>query len=171
LAEADRLLGYLLSATPQQADALHLSGIVAFRLGRHAEALKKLERAVNRAIDPGLVLRNICEVYRVMGLLDDALAAARRAAELMPSDSVCLHNLAVIQYERLEPEASIDSAQRALPMQPDRAGAHFAMAEALLPQGRLPLGWEQYEWRFRIPGGCPHDAGDRQARLGRNPVQ
>jgi tetratricopeptide (TPR) repeat protein len=88
-----------------------------------------------------------------MGRLDEAVAAARRAAELRPSDPVCLHNLAVVHNERLEPEDSIACAERALLMAPDLAGAHFAMAEALLILGRMERGWEEYEWRFRIPNG------------------
>ncbi len=153
LEDADRLLGHMLAAAPRQPDALHLSGIVAFRLGRHEEALAKIEEAIERAVDPSLYLRNIAEVYRVMGRLDDAAAAARRAVALRPSDPVCLHNLAVILYERLEPEASIAAADQALLMNPDLPGAHFAAAEALLLLGQMERGWEEYEWRFRIPNG------------------
>jgi tetratricopeptide (TPR) repeat protein len=61
---ADRLLDRALIAAPDQPDALHLSGIVAFRLGRREEALAKIERAIARGIDIRLYLRNISEVYR-----------------------------------------------------------------------------------------------------------
>lgn len=154
LRDAERLLDYLLAVTPLQPDALHLSGVVAFRLGRQAEALEMMERAVALAVDPSLYLRNISEVYRVMGRLDDAVAAAQRAAALRPSDPVCLHNLAVVYNEQLEPEQAVAVAEQALLMSPDLAGAHFAMAEALLILGRMERGWEEYEWRFRIPNGA-----------------
>ncbi len=153
LADADRLLNYVLAVAPRQPDALHLSGVIAFRMGRQTEALEKMEQAISLAVEPSLYLRNICEVYRVLGRLDDAIAAARRAAALRPSDPVCLHNMAVIHNERLEPEESIACAERALLMSPDLAGAHFAMAEALLVLGRMERGWDEYEWRFRIQGG------------------
>ncbi len=151
LAEADRLLTYILAVAPNQPDTLHMSGIVAFRLGRHQEALEKIEAAIERGVDIALYLRNICEIYRTLNRLDDALAAAQRAAALAPSDPLCLHNLAVICYERMEIDASIDAAERAIMMNPDLAGAHFARAEALLIKGQLAEGWEEYEWRFRIP--------------------
>ena len=153
LAVAERLLGYLLGTLPDHPDVLHLSGVVDFRLGRHPEALAKMERAIALAVDQSLFLRNVCEVYRVMGRLDEAVAAAQRAAELRPHDPVCLHNLAVVHNERLEPEQAIAVAERALLMTPDLAGAHFAMAEALLILGRMERGWDEYEWRFRIPNG------------------
>ena len=82
------------------------------------------------------------------------MAAAKRAVALAPSDPLCLHNLAVIHYERVEIDESIGCAERALLMNPDLAGAHFARAEALLIKGDLARGWEEYEWRFRIAGAA-----------------
>src|SRR5437763_14552961 len=90
---ADRLLERALTVAPEQPDALHLSGIVAFRLGRREEALTKIERAIAHGIDIRLYLRNISEVYRALGRFDDALNAAKRAAALAPDDPLCLHNL------------------------------------------------------------------------------
>ncbi|MGD0108818.1 MAG: tetratricopeptide repeat protein, partial [Rhodopila sp.] len=46
LTEAERLLRYILAVAPEQPDALHLAGIVAFRLGRPDEALAKMEQAI-----------------------------------------------------------------------------------------------------------------------------
>ncbi|MDQ2763865.1 MAG: tetratricopeptide repeat protein, partial [Pseudomonadota bacterium] len=152
LQEADRLLNHILSVAPDQPDALHMSGLVAFRLGRQEEAAVKMERAIAFGIDIALYLRNICEVYRTLNRLDEAVAAARRAVALAPNDPLCLHNLAIIYYERAEIEESLACAERVLLMQPDLPGAHFARAEALLIRGDLEQGWEEYEWRFRISG-------------------
>jgi tetratricopeptide (TPR) repeat protein len=138
--EADRLLNHILAVAPNQPDTLHMSGIVAFRLGRQQEALEKMEKAIEYGVDVALYLRNICEVYRTLNRLDDAVAAARRAALLSPSDPLCLHNLAVIHYERVEIDASIEAAERALMMKPDMAGAHFARAEGLLIKGQWAEG-------------------------------
>jgi tetratricopeptide (TPR) repeat protein len=150
LDEADRLLNHILAVAPDQPDTLHMSGIVAFRLGRQQEAVAKMERAITLGVDIALYLRNICEVYRTLNRLDDAVVAAKRAVALAPSDPLCLHNLSVIHYERVEIDESIECAERALLMSPDLAGAHFARAEALLIKGDWARGWEEYEWRFRI---------------------
>ena len=150
LQQADSLLGHILATTPNQPDTLHLAGIVAFRLGRHEEALAKMEKAIEFGVDTALYLRNICEVYRTLGRLDEAHATATRAVQLSPSDPLCLHNLAIIQYERLEIDDSIATAERALLMNPGLAGAHFELAEALLLQGKWQRGWDEYEWRFQI---------------------
>ena len=118
LVEADRLLGHILAVAPDQPDALHMSGIVAFRLGRQDEALAKMEQAIAHGVDVALYLRNICEVYRTLNRLDEAVAAGKRAVALAPSDPLCWHNLAVIHYERVEIDESLDCAERALMIDP-----------------------------------------------------
>jgi hypothetical protein len=152
---ADRLLQRALKVAPEQPDALHLSGIVAFRLGRREEALSKIERAIAHGIDIRLYLRNISEVYRALGRFDDALNAARRAVALAPDDPVCLHNLAVIQYHRLELDDCIASAEKALTIDAFMPGPHFQLAEAFLLRGEWKRGWDEYQWRFDLPGNAP----------------
>jgi tetratricopeptide (TPR) repeat protein len=155
LADAQRLLSHILDAEPNQGDALHLAGIVAFRHGDLATALGLMERSLQHGVDTPLYLRNICEVYRTLGRLDEALATAQRATALAPADPLCLHNQAVIHYHRLELEAALNCAGQALRIDPSLPGAHFIRAEALLLQGEWAEGWEEYEWRFRIPSAAP----------------
>ena len=152
---ADRLLLRALEAAPDHPDALHLSGITAFRLGRQEEARAKLERAIASGGDVQLYFRNISEVYRALGRLDDALDAARRAVVLVPDDPAALHNLAVIHYHRLETGACIAAAERALTLAPSMPGPHFQLAEALLLRGEWERGWHEYQWRFELPGNAP----------------
>ena len=155
LAEAKRLLDCVLDVSPQQGDALHLAGIVAFRLGDPAKSLALMEASLRHGIDTPLYLRNICEVYRTLGRLDEALDAAQRATALAPADPLCLHNQAIIHYHRLELDAALECAGRALRIDPGLPGAHFVRAETLLLRGELAEGWEEYEWRFRIGGAAP----------------
>ena len=152
---ADRLLKRALRVAPDQPDALHLSGIVDFRLGRRDDALVKIERAIAHGIDIRLYLRNISEVYRALGRFDDALNAALRATAMAPDDPVCLHNLAVVQYHRLELDDCIASAEKALTINAFMPGPHFQLAEALLLRGEWERGWSEYQWRFDLPGNAP----------------
>jgi tetratricopeptide (TPR) repeat protein len=155
LEDARRLLDHVLAVAPQQGDALHLAGIVAFRLGDPAKSLELMEASLRHGIDTPLYLRNICEVYRTLGRLDEALATAQRATTLAPADPLCLHNQAIIHYHRLELDAALDCAGRALRIDPSMPGAHFVRAETLLLRGEMAEGWEEYEWRFRIGGAAP----------------
>ncbi len=155
LPAAKRLLDCILAVAPNQGDALHLAGIVAFRNGDPVAALDLMERSLRHGIDTPLYLRNICEVYRSLGRLDEALATAQRATALAPADPLCLHNQAIIHQHRLELDAALDCARRALAIDPVHPGSHFIRAETLLLRGEMAEGWEEYEWRFRIASAAP----------------
>jgi len=153
--DAKRLLEHVLAADPNEPNALHMLGLVAFRLGDPERSLELMQRSLRHGIDTPLYLRNICEVYRVLGRLDEALEAGRRAIALAPADPLCLMNQAIIRFHRLEIDAALDCANEALRLDPGLPGAHFARAEALLLRGDWATGWEEYEWRFQIGGATP----------------
>ncbi len=150
LEEADDLATRMLTAMPEHPHILQLAGIISYRSGRVAEAIERMEKS--QAISPEVALypRNICEVYRGAGRLEDALRAGRRAIELAPGDSRSHFNVALIHYERLELDDAVRVAEQAIALDPDFAEAHFEKAEALLLAGRLRAGWESYEWRFKL---------------------
>lgn len=155
LDEAEGLLGRILAVAPAQPDALHLAGLVDFRKGRFAEAADKVEQAIRHGVDTPLYWRNLCTMYERLGRYDEAVAAGERAVALDPADAGAYHNLTVVHYRRLDIDASIDCARQAIALDPSLPSAHFALAEALLLRGEWEQGWEEYEWRFRIPGTPP----------------
>ncbi len=150
LAEADDLANRMLAAMPEHPHILHLAGIVAYRNGRTGQAIERMEKAEAIAPDVALYPRNMCEVYRGAGRLDDALRAGKRAVELAPNDSRAYFNLALIHYERLELDESVRLSEQAIALDPNYAEAHFERAEALLLAGKMQEGWESYEWRFKL---------------------
>jgi tetratricopeptide (TPR) repeat protein len=155
LNEAEALLGQMLSEAPNYPAALHLSGIVAFRSGRGAEAIEKIERAIASDDRVALFHRNLCEIYRKTGRYDDAVAAGRRSVELNPKDPYGHLNLSVVHYHRLELDSAITCAEKALELDGDLPGAHFGIAESLLLRGDFVRGWQEYEWRFRLRNASP----------------
>jgi len=154
-AEAWHLTDHILAVYPTHAEALHLKGIAAASLGRDAEAASLLERAIAHGLEQPHYYRNICAIYERLGRLDEALAAGRRAVALDATDAESYHNLTVVHARRLELDDAIGCARTALSLDPMRAGAHLALAEALLMRGNLAEGWTEYEWRFRLPGVTP----------------
>jgi Flp pilus assembly protein TadD len=150
LVEADDLANRMLAAMPEHPHILHLAGIIAYRNGRVAQALERMEKSEALAPEAALYPRNMCEVYRGAGRLDDALRAGRRAVELAPQDARAYFNLSLIHYERLELDEAVQVADQAIALDPNFAEAHFEKAEALLLGGRMKEGWESYEWRFKL---------------------
>ncbi len=146
------------AATPDTG-ALHEAGMAAAREGRMEEAARLMERSV--AVGPALpfYFRNLCEVYRLLGRPDEALAAGLKATAADPADALAHANLSVLRYERLEPAEAIASARRAIALAPNLPSGHFGLAEASLLMGDLALGWEEYEWRWKLAGVPPLTPG------------
>ncbi len=150
LDEADELANRVLAALPDHPHLLHISGIVAYRKGRVTQAIERMERSLRMAPNVALYPRNMCEIYRGAGRLNDALVAGQRAVALAPQDSRAYFNLALIHYERLELDQAVAVTDQALALDGNFAEAHFEKAEALLLAGRMREGWESYEWRFKL---------------------
>ncbi len=143
--DAQTVLLHVLAEAPLHHPALHLMGIIAFKKGNPGESVQLIERSIALAPTAALYHRNIGEIYRVLGRLDEALVAGRRAAALAPEDVHCYHNLAVVHYHRLELDEAIACGERAIALDPDFPGAHFGIAEAALVRGEFERGWEEYE--------------------------
>ncbi|MBV9518206.1 MAG: glycosyltransferase family protein [Hyphomicrobiales bacterium] len=155
LPEADKMLDHIISAVPDSPLALHQKGVVLFRKGEHEAAADMVERAIKVLPEAIGFRRSLCPIYERLGRYDEALQVGREALEVDGDDLQTLHNLAVVHYRRLELDESIACARRALVLDPKAAGPHFQLAEALLLKGEFAQGWEEYEWRFKIPGAPP----------------
>ena len=157
---AGRMARHILAALPEQPDALHLTGLAAFRGGHAGEA----EALVARAAAAGLpaAWRTLAEIRRLQCRLEEALGAARHAIGLSPADPLALFQLAMVLYDRQELPACIAAARAALELRPGLAEAHMKLAQALLASGDFAEGWAEYEWRWHIPGApAPLPATDR----------
>lgn len=155
LDEAQSILDGILAERPEEPAALHQTGIIAYRRGHMADAAALMERSIALAPRSALFHRNICEVYRVLGRPDAALAAGQRAVALDPNDPHGHHNLGLVHYDRLELDDAVLSAELALAIDPEFASGHFGIAEASLLRGDFARGWEEYEWRSRLAGVPP----------------
>jgi Tfp pilus assembly protein PilF len=155
LEEAERLLTYILSAAPETAAALHLKGILLFRMNRHQAAAELLERAVQLAPDRVEFRRHLCPMYERVGRYEDALRTGQHVLELNRYDVQTLHNMALVYYRQLQLDDSIACARRAAALDPTAPGPHLHLAEALLLKGEFAGGWQEYAWRYRVAGAAP----------------
>jgi len=154
LDDAEQLLTRILQTAPNQPDTLHELGVLAARRKDFAGAADLIERALVKSSNAGLYYRNVCEIYRRLGRLNDAVSAASRAVELNKDDPHSLVNLAIICYACCRFAEGAACAEKAIALAPDLASAHFELAEAFLVEGKFERGWEEYEWRFQIPGAA-----------------
>jgi protein O-GlcNAc transferase len=141
LAESHRAAGQLIEAEaqcrralatdPDDPNAFHLLGLVAYQSGRLDEAIDWMSRAVARAPGVPLFHVNLGEVCRLAGRTDEAIGHARSAIALNPTQPGALNNLGIALYERQQFQQALDCYERALGLAPEFALAHSNRGNAL----------------------------------------
>ena len=125
-----------LELDPELAEA-HASLAVA--LSYYARDWQAAERRFKRAIELDASYARAYRTYsghlRVLGRLEEARAAARRASELDPVNFFTLFEPVLISYFERDYDRAIARARRLAAMGPDYAFAHFALALALVQRG------------------------------------
>ena len=155
---------------PRFAEAHHNRGVVLARLGRFEAALGAFDAAV--AAKPQNARSHN---HRAIALLDldrpaEALASAEKAVALAPgfADAWYIRGNALRELYRHADAA--ESFERAIALEPAHASARWNLADCRLLMGDFARGWEQFEWRWRLPARVQRDF-DRPQWTGKEPVE
>jgi tetratricopeptide repeat protein/glycosyl transferase family 9 (putative heptosyltransferase) len=107
------------------------------------------------------------------GLLAEAESLYRHALLLRPDLAEAHYNLGTALDQMGRWDEAIAALRQAVALRPDLATAHWNLAAMLLRQGDLPRGWEEYEWRWKIPElrlsrvTCPQPQWNGEELMGR----
>jgi protein O-GlcNAc transferase len=137
LAESEGACRRVLGENPNHAEALHLLGLIAKRVGRNEEALRLIGQAIR--LRPGFAQahNSLGLVLTNLGQFDKAMAALRRSIELMPTLAEAHGNLGIVNAEMGQLDAAIDAYRRAIELKPAFFNAHNNLGNALAGVGRL----------------------------------
>ena len=136
LAEAEAIYRQILSVDPNDADVLHLLGVIANQRGRHDEAIDLIGRAI--ALDPDYAEGhfNLGHALSDRGRLDEAIASYGKAIQLTPGYVEAHFNLGDVLLKAGRFDEAIASFQRAVQLKPDYAKAYNNLGTALAVKGR-----------------------------------
>ena len=135
-ASAEAYFRQVLTAVPQQLDALQFLGVIEYQMGRFAAAAELLQRAVDLAPDaPGLHC-NLGLAQQGLGQPEKALASYDRALALMPKLVEALNNRGNVLRELGRLAESAASYRRALTSRPDFIEALFNLGITQIAQGQ-----------------------------------
>ena len=151
LREAEQLYRRVLAADPQNADALHLLGLVAHQAGRSDVAVTLIGRAIAQRGDIPAFHNNLGEALRRLGRLGDAIASYQQALALDPQFAEAHNNLGTVHHQQGWLEGAVACYERAIACRSNYANPHYNRARAWLAQGDFARGWEEYEWRWQRP--------------------
>lgn len=137
LRKAQSLYQQVLRIQPDNADALHLSGLANHQLGAHEEAYALIGRAI--AVDPNAAPfhNNLGEVCRALNRMDEALACYEKALALDATLAEAHRNIGLAHLANGETERAIAGLRAAMARFPDCLGIHWVLGQALM-QRQLP---------------------------------
>jgi predicted O-linked N-acetylglucosamine transferase (SPINDLY family) len=136
LAAAEARYREVLAGDPDNADALHLLGVIELDRGRLESALASLGRAVELNGQRGEFHVNLGNALKTAGRLDEAIQHYRRAVQLMPLSAEVRNNYGAGLLERGEFEQAAASLRSALAIRGDYGEAHYNLATALVNLAR-----------------------------------
>jgi Flp pilus assembly protein TadD len=125
---------------------------VALKEQRQAEqSLAAYRRAIDLRPSYDFAFANMAAVLLDLGRLDDAKAACSRAIELNPLMPMAHFNLGATLKAENKPAEAEAVFRDAIKLNPDFTEAHFTFAQVLLHQEKYREGWDEYEWRWKLP--------------------
>ena len=122
----------ILAADPQNADAQHLLGVLAYQCGKLAPALQLIHAALPALADLPDAHVNYGNILRDLGRLHEAAASYRRAVALDAANGMAHNNLARALIDQGDFEEGLTNARRAAELMPGFVPAYVNCAGALL---------------------------------------
>jgi protein O-GlcNAc transferase len=147
---AEQAYRQVLQAHPDQPDALHGRGVLAYQAGQYETALAYFGRALALRPESGAFHSNFGLACLALRRLDQAEAAFRRAAELLPHEANPLFNLGNALKEQKRLDEACACYRQVLALQPDYFQAHNNLGNALRDQGQLDAALDCYRRALEI---------------------
>ena len=135
LQAAEQIYRQILAVEPNQPDAWHLLGVIAYQVGKHEIAADYIGRAIRFNGTNAAFHSNLGNAFKDQGKLDDAAACYRRALELEPHNADAYYNLGNVLREQGKPDEAIACCRRAVQLRPNYVEAHNNLGNLLREQG------------------------------------
>ncbi|MDP3839452.1 MAG: tetratricopeptide repeat protein, partial [Methylococcales bacterium] len=137
LAQAEMLYQDILRTQPDNADVLHLLGVIAKQQGQAQTAIDLISQSLKINPDNSSAHSNIGLAFQALNRFDEALSSYHRALELNPDHADALFNQGITLQCLNRSEDALASYDRALTVQPDNAETLFNRGVVLQSLKRL----------------------------------
>lgn len=136
LTRAGEIYATVLEAEPDQADALHLSGVIAYQSGRQETAIDLITRAITNDPEQPLFYVNLGNALMEQGHLEESIQAYRKALRLRPESAEACYNMG----NALRVQGNLDEAMgwygKALERAPLLSEAYHNLAAIWIEKGQ-----------------------------------
>ena len=152
---AEALYREVLETAPEDPNALHLLGVIAYQRGDAAAAVGLIARAAQRLTEVPDVHADLGNALRSAGRAGDAVESWRRAIALQPGSALYQAGLAQALNDATDHEAALEAGQRAIAVDPQLPVAHASVAAALAGLGRMPEAAKAFQQSLRLDPSQP----------------
>ena len=135
---------------PDYARAYNNRGVALRTLKRAAEALASYDRAIALRPDYAEAYNNRGIALAELDRPEEAIESYQRSLALNAGYAEAFYNRGNALRDLNRTEEAIDSYERAIALVPDYAAAHWNLADCRLMLGDFALGWQEYEWRWKL---------------------
>ncbi len=162
LAQAGPMYARVLQLERDNAEALHMLGLLEHQRGDHASAIQLMSRAV--AIQPNAYVyhANLAEAYRALGQFERAAGCCRSALGIWPQFPEALCNLGSALQGLKRHDEAVEQFELALKARPGFVVAHNNLGISLRELGRIDEAITHFE---RAVAQAP-EYGPAQTNLG-----
>ena len=144
LVEAEQAYRQALDLAPQHPEALHLLGLVNYRLNRLPEALEYLQAAVDRQSTSPIYWFNLGVVSQRAGRAREAVKAYETSIRLNPRSAEAYGNLGNVLRDSGNVAEAVAAYQHALELNPSHADTHNNLGVAQKDQGLVDEAMASY---------------------------
>ena len=151
LSRAETIYREVLAAAPQHANAWCYLGMACHDQGRYEDAVRAYRKAL--AIQPvfPVVWNNLGNSFRHLRRLEDAIRAFETAIQQKPGYVNAIRNQGTTLLWEGFLDRAADCYRQAQLLAPDDAETHKNLGVIALMKGDFQSGWDEYEWRCRLP--------------------
>lgn len=153
VAAAEAIYRGVLAQSPRHADALVYLGIAQFDQRRFAESVQSYRRALSQGKQNPIAWNNLGNSLRMLGEVDEAEACLATALQQDPRYLSALKNRGTLWVWSGEIRRGLAWYQEGLKVDPANPELHRNLGVIHLLLGEYDIGWSEYRWRWKMPGG------------------
>jgi len=135
LREASVLYEDVLLVEPENAEALHLSGLIAHQQGRVNTAVERIGQAIHLRPQSKTFVKNLCAVLLASGRANEAACCYQKLVALVPGDAEAWFGLGNLYQQQGQVNEAVQAYRQVIALQPDHVGAHHNLGAAYQAQG------------------------------------
>jgi protein O-GlcNAc transferase len=145
LQKAESRYKKILTTDPNQPDALHLLGVIAYQNGNHDEAVHLVRKAIRNNPKNPFYYNNLGAVFNAQDRYTEALSSYHTALKLDPDCVDAHYNIGNIHQKQDMLRQAISSYRKALEIDSNHVNAWYNMGNALKSQGNPAQAIECYQ--------------------------